>query len=164
MEANERIDGAERDGRGRLGPGLVELAGAVEVPGQHVVAGDRWAQGESAAGPSHGVGAGVVVGVEQSHLEVDVHPVRPVELGDGPDERVARADRLRLAGGGLGVALRNDVLGQRGHAREPGVNGRRLGVSPFGDEHASLPGGGGGQARERLGGGGVGRLGGRDVA
>ena len=104
---------------------------------------------ERPPGLGHRRRPGMVVGVEQGQLQVDVHAVGGVQLADHADQVVGLLGGCRLTGGPQGVALGDGVLGQRLHLDDVGQQLGGIRRPAQGNVQLGPSGLGRGEARER---------------
>ena len=128
------VDRTERERAARPLQALLRLAAARQRPAQRI--GGAHARRLLPAAPRELDGAlrRAVVGLVDGELDVDVDARGALELLLGGDERERLAALRRAPGGELGLAERDDVLGEReplGHAAQaPDRRGRGCGRSP----------------------------------
>ena len=134
MEPEERVAAACRKGPCRFFPGFGYLAVAVEVPGEDVVSENARAALQRFPGAADRICTGMVIGVEQRELQIDVDTVGPVEPGDDGHEVVGVGRSLLLAGRREGITFRDRVLRKRLDFDDPIKQLGRLGVAACADE------------------------------
>src|SRR3954470_3828015 len=152
VKAHQRVLGAEVKG---LLAGLgraVEVAAAVESPGEDVPGHDARTYRNLRPGlrdRARQVFGTAVVGGEESQLEIGVDAVRGVQLLDGGDERVLRVGLVLVPGGTQHVTVPDDEIREGDGPYRPGVErGGGIDVTARG-RHPGLPGESRGIARNR---------------
>ena len=113
MKPHERVAGAEaqRPLAGLSRP--VQIAAAVERPGEHVPGDDARPHGNLCPGLlncSRQIFAAAVIGGVERQLEIGIDAVRGVQLLDSGDQRVLRRRLVRASRGGQDIAVPDDIL------------------------------------------------------